>query len=75
MAAPTITPTSRIEMLTAASRGLGKVDLYGKRGVTMLSMDEIEAMALTLAALGLVPTPPGEAAPAVLFNPLQRGVK
>lgn len=70
MAAP-ITPTSRIEMLTAASRAVGKVDLYGRRGVTLLSMDEIEAMALTLASLGMVPTPPGEAAPAVLFTPLQ----
>lgn len=68
MAAP-ITPTSQIEMLTAASRAVGKVDLHGRRGVTLLSMDEIEAMALTLAALGLVPTPPGEAAPAVLFTP------
>lgn len=75
MAAPTITPTSQIEMLTAASRAVGKVDLYGRRGVTLLSMDEIEAMALTLAALGLVSTPPGEAAPTVLFTPLQRGVK
>lgn len=75
MSAPQITPTSRIEMLTNASRALGKVDLYGPRGVTMLSMEEIEAMALTLAALGLVPTPPGTAVPDTLFTPVQRSHK
>lgn len=70
MASLPVNPTSQTEMLTNASRALGKVDLYGRRGVTMLSMDEIEAMALTLAVLGLVPTPPGEAVPAVLLTPL-----
>ncbi len=56
-------------MLKLASRGLGKVDLHGRRGVTMLSIDESEAMALLLASLGLVPTPPGEDPPPVLFIP------
>lgn len=58
-------PTDR--MLALASMALGKVDLYGPRGLTMISVHEIEAMALTLAALGLVPTLPGEAAPPAYF--------
>lgn len=60
------------ELLTRASRALGKVDLHGRRGVTLLSMDEIEAMALVLATLGLVPTMPGEKPPeTLLINPLK----
>lgn len=54
-------------VLTRASAALGKVDLHGHRGLTMLSIEEIEAMALLLAMLGLVPTPPGAAPPDVLF--------
>lgn len=51
------------QMLEHASRGLGKVDAMGLRGVTRVSIIEIEAMACTLAALGLVPIPPGGDAP------------
>lgn len=57
------------ELLTRASRALGKVDLHGRRGVTMLSVDETEAMALLLASLGLAPTKPGEAPPVDFFFP------
>lgn len=47
------------EMLDRAARGVGKVDLFGRRGTTLVSMDEIEAMACTLASLGLRPIEPG----------------
>ena len=60
-------PLSADMMLARASTALGKVDLYGARGVTMISTDEIEAMALTLATLGLVPTRPGKPAPPAFF--------
>lgn len=58
------------ELLRRASRALGKVDLHGRRGITLLSMDEIEAMAVVLATFGLVPTIPGQEAPETLvINP------
>ena len=61
-------------ILARASTALGKVDLYGQRGVTMLSVHETEAMALLLAVLGLVPTRPGAAAPAEYFKPASKDV-
>ena len=63
-----------IELLKRASRALGKIDMHGRRGVTLLSMDEIEAMAVVLATFGLVPTIPGEAPPETLLITLQRTV-
>lgn len=68
-------PLDRTTMLARASTALGTVDLYGPRGVTMLSTDQIEAMALTLAALGLVPTPPGGSVPTAFFTPVEGGLK
>lgn len=62
-----VSPITAADMLARASRGLGKVDLHGRRGVTMLSVDEAEAMALLLAQLGLVPTIPGHPQPAAFF--------
>lgn len=62
-----VKPFAQREMLEAASRGLGKIDLWGPRGATLVSMDEIEAMACVLALLGLVPTEPGRPAPAQLM--------
>jgi hypothetical protein len=59
------------EIKTRASRAIGKVDLHGRRGVTMLSVDETEAMALLLATLGLAPTKPGDAPPADFFPHLK----
>lgn len=51
-------------MIVDAARALGKVDLHGApRGITMITTDEIEAMALLLAALGLQPLLPGAKAP------------
>lgn len=69
------TPLPSDEMLALASTAIGKVDLYGHRGLTMISMREIEAMALTLAALGLVPTMPGEAAPPAFFLTFDGAIK
>ncbi|WP_126976501.1 hypothetical protein [Frigidibacter oleivorans] len=55
-------PTAR-SVLSTAARALGKVDHWGTRGLTMLSQDEIEAMALALVLLGLPAIPPGAKAP------------
>lgn len=46
------------EMLALAATGVGKVDYLGKRGVTLVTMDEIEAMAATLVCLGIKPILP-----------------
>lgn len=62
-----ITPIDTRVMQERAARALGVVDHWGKRGLTMLSLEEIEAMALTLAALGLVAVPPGAAMPKTLL--------
>lgn len=62
-----IEPLPEAEIIRLASLALGKVDLHGLRGVTMLSVQETEAMALLLASMGLVPTRPGEPAPAAYF--------
>lgn len=65
-----MTDTARLpaeNILTRASKAIGKIDLHGKRGVTLLSFDEIEAMALLLAVLGLAPIKPGDAPPSDFF--------
>lgn len=67
-------PTAPI-VLARASLALGKVDVWGKRGLTMLSLDEIEAMALLLASLGFVPTEPGKALPTTYFLTPEGAVK
>lgn len=60
------------ELLIRASRAVGKIDLHGRRGVTLVSADETEAMAIVLVELGLVATVPGEAAPeTLLITPLK----
>lgn len=58
---------SEREMLELAARGLGKVDHLGVRGVTLVSMEEIAAMAGVLAVAGLKPVLPGEEAPEELM--------
>lgn len=61
-----------IPMLTLAAQAVGKVDRDGMRGVSNLSLNEIEAMAGALVALGLIAIPPGGPVPAVLvINPTQ----
>jgi len=66
---PPVDPMPSQTVLALASSALGKVDLWGRRGVTMLSIDETEAMAVLLAAMGLIATEPGKPAPAHFFNP------
>lgn len=63
------------DVLRAASTAIGKIDLYGRRGLSMVSADEIEAMALMLAVLGVVPTIPGRTAPDTLYTPVERSLK
>lgn len=61
-------------MMERAARGMGKVDLHGPRGATLVSRDEIEAMAGALATLGLRaihPVPTAVAAPDTPQNPLK----
>lgn len=41
--------------LIRARGAVRKVDLHGRRGITLLSIDEIEAMAIWLVVLGLKP--------------------
>lgn len=47
------------EMMQLAARAVGKVDMFGLRGATLVSMEEVAAMAGALAAFGLRPIPPG----------------
>ena len=70
-----ILPRPADDVLRHASSAIGKIDLYGRRGLTMVSADEIEAMALMLAALGVVPTIPGRPAPDTLYAPVEGPVK
>lgn len=60
------------EILTQAARALGKVDFYGDRGLTLISSNEIEAMAIALVLLGLVAIPPGATVPETLFYSPQK---
>jgi hypothetical protein len=60
------------EILTRAAVALGKVDAYGPRGLTMLSTNDLEAMALSLVILGLVAIAPGATAPEILTYPPQK---
>ncbi|MEO1950699.1 hypothetical protein [Thioclava sp.] len=60
------------ELLTRAARGLGKVDLLGQRGITLVTAEEIEAMAGLLALFGLVPIYPGAPAPEELIIQTQK---
>lgn len=58
----TRTRWTKEEMMTLARQGVTKVDRLGKRGTTLCSMNEIEAMAATLALTGvLTPAPKPEA--------------
>ena len=48
-------------MMVRAATALGKLDLYGlQRGVSMISVLEIESMALLLTQMGLTPIYPGK---------------
>lgn len=63
-------PLTLPRIFELAARGAGKVDRYGQRGVTLVSLDELTAMALALALLGLKPIPPGSPA----INPIDHPI-
>lgn len=46
---------TRSEMLRLAARGVLKVDLLGARGTTLVTCEELEAMAAVLALSGALP--------------------
>ncbi|MBZ4022169.1 hypothetical protein CKO11_06825 [Rhodobacter sp. TJ_12] len=56
------------QIVTRAGTGLGKIDLWGPRGITMVSFQEIEAMACLLADCGLTPIYPGAPMPQFTFT-------
>lgn len=45
------------EMLDLAANAVRKIDSHGRRGTSMVTYDEIEAMAATLVCLGMKPLP------------------
>ena len=67
-----IQPVTQRQMMEQASRALGRVICQDLRGITMLSVDDIAAMAGTLIALGLIATPPGETPPETLIFTAQK---
>lgn len=52
------TAWTEAEMLEMAARAVGKIDARGPLGLIRVTSREIEAMALTLVCLGVVPIPP-----------------
>lgn len=68
-------PFEAAEMLELASRAVGKVDAWGPRGATLVSVEELEAMAAALVSFGLVATPPGQKSPAVIVVPRRHARK
>ncbi len=52
-----LAPRTDRDILVAASRALGRIDELGVRGITNLSVNDIEAMSLALVILGLVAIP------------------
>ena len=53
-------PMTTEQMLTRAARAVRKVDVYGERGCTMVTFEEVEAMAVMLRAMGMPPLAPGK---------------
>ncbi|WP_417262603.1 hypothetical protein [Celeribacter sp.] len=49
------TPFTENEMLDLAANAVRKIDSHGRRGTSMVTYDEIEAMDLTLICLGMNP--------------------
>jgi hypothetical protein len=63
-------------MTILAARAVGKIDRDGIRGITGASVEEIDAMANVLVALGLIPIVPGtrpEDIPEILFTQPKEG--
>lgn len=50
---------TEVEMMERAARAVGTIDLWASpRGATLVSLDDIEAMAGALVVLGLAPIHP-----------------
>jgi len=43
-----VIPFTRDQLIALANSGVEKIDLWGQRGATMVSLQEIEAMAVML---------------------------
>lgn len=56
MPAPEPKPWTMSEMQRLAARGVLKVDLLGHRGTTLVTCEEVAAMAAVLAASGALPS-------------------
>lgn len=52
-----MTPWTKEEMFALAQSGVAKVDLLGQRGTTLVTCDEVAAMAGVIAISGALPTP------------------
>lgn len=48
---------SEAEMLRLAASGVTKVDLLGHRGTTLVTCEEVAAMAAVIALSGVLPSP------------------
>jgi hypothetical protein len=66
-------PWTEEQLVLLAARGLGTIERYGHRGVTLCSIDQIAAMAGLLAAFGLRPLQPGDEAPTDFTQLLRKG--
>ena len=51
----TPTPFEEEQMLALAGRAIGKIDLHGRRGTSMVTHEEVEAMAALVECLGAGP--------------------
>ncbi len=56
-------PFSEPEMIALAASGVTKIDLMGSRGASLVTTDELVAMACIVAASGLIPPIPERTAP------------
>lgn len=61
------------EMINLARKGVNKVDLLGIRGATLVSCDEVIAMAMLLALSGVLPAPGAPAVPTVAVRITEAG--
>lgn len=59
----TETPFETEHMINLAANGVNKIDLLGARGATLVTTDELVAMACLLAASGAIPPIPERTAP------------
>lgn len=58
-------PIGERQMIVLARNAVTKVNRHGKRGVTLLSLDEMEAAILMLVCLGVMPWHDGDPKPAL----------